>query len=292
VEGAGLVFFDLRDSGECYEDVAERVVLYAKRSYRRAECPGEPRKFVPFGVNYSVYPSRATVHALVRAVRQLDGSRLAAKRALAALLGLAPSMGSWLALPTLESLIAFPDESAAPQAIFLANAWPPEHVIGGIGVADLNDSRAACIRALRRAFGPRFLGGFTRTPYALQHYPDCVVGPEVNTERRHYLQRLKAYPVCIATTGLFFSIGWKFAEYLGLAKAIACEPLHYELPGPIAPGENYLEFRTADECVTRVAKLLDDRDARLGMMSRNAEYFAEFGRPDAAVGRALHAALS
>jgi hypothetical protein len=95
----------------------------------------------------------------------------------------------------------------------------------------MNDLRAGCIRALRRRFGRQFLGGFQRSDYACKHYPDCVVDASVSTLRRDYLKCLKSYCIGIATTGLYDSIGWKFAEYAALSKAIVSEPLRFELPG-------------------------------------------------------------
>jgi hypothetical protein len=158
-------------------------------------------------------------------------------------------------------------------------------------VEGLNDTRAGCIRLLRKRFGERFLGGLARSANALKRYPDCVVDEGISTRRRDYLARLRGYSICVATTGLCDSIGWKFAEYLAFGKAIVCEPMKFELPGPMAAGRNFLEFTTPEGCASAVGELLEDSAARERMMADNAAYFAEFGAPDAVVARALHAAL-
>jgi hypothetical protein len=293
IEGAGLAFFDVRDGGHSYGELADRVTIYAKRSYRRGAYPS-PEKFVPMGLNYAVHPDRTTGHELLRSFRQLDRSGLAAKRLAMSLARLHPSLGGLLDVPTVATLSCPVDRELAPRAIFLARTWDPLEVAGAPpeAVRDLNESRAACIRELRRRFGAKFFGGFSRSGHALQHYPDCVVAPEVGTRRHDYVKRLKSYSVCVATTGLFDSIGWKFAEYVALSRAIVTEPMSFELPGPMAAGGNYLEFRSAEECGDKVAALFDDRELAWRMMEKNRRYYLEYGSPDAVVGRVLYAALA
>jgi hypothetical protein len=291
VEGVGLVFFDVRDSGAYFPEIVDRVALYAKRSFRSGEYAPRPDKFVPLGLNYSVYLDRTCPAELMRSLRHLDGSGFSIKRVLISLLRSLPAAGAALGVPTVSSLSSSVDGELPPKAIFLARTWEPAGPEDA-GFEALNETRAACIRALREAFGPRFLGGFSRSEHACRRYPDCVVDPGLSTRRRDYLRRLKSYPVCVATTGLYGSIGWKFAEYVALSKAIVSEPLEFEPPGPMAPGENYLPFSTADACVAAVGRLLEDRDLRARMMARNRGYYLEHGAPDALVGRVLHAALA
>jgi hypothetical protein len=295
IEGVGLVFFDVRDGANSYGELAGRVALYAKRSYRRGAYPG-PEKFVPMGLNYAVHPDRTLSHELARSFRQLGRSGLAAKRLAISLARLHPSVGRLLDVPTVSTLSAPVERDLAPRAIFLARTWDPGEIATSPAEAEfvrgLNESRAACIRALRGRFGAQFFGGFSRSAHALRHYADCVVAAEVSTSRHDYVKRLKSYPVCVATTGLFESIGWKFAEYVALSRAIVTEPMSFELPGPIAAGENYLEFRSAEECGDRIAALFEDHGLALRMMERNRRYYVEYGAPDAVVGRVLHAAIT
>jgi hypothetical protein len=283
------VFFDVRDSENYWADIAAEVDVYAKRSFR----PGMPGKIIPLGLNYAVSLDRTTWPELARSLAQLERASLSWKRLAMALARMVPGASAAFGLPTVGSMSALPDPDAEPQVIFLARPWRPEDVGGRPEVVGpLNDMRAECIRALRREFGARFCGGFPRSAQALEEYPDCVVDAGVSTRRSDYLRRLRAYPICVATTGLYGSIGWKFAEYVALSKAIVSEPLQYGLPGPIAAGENFLEFRTPDECVAAVGALMRDREARLRMMQANRRYHLEYGTPQAIVGRVLHAALA
>jgi hypothetical protein len=293
VEGTRLVFFDVRDGGGFREDILDAVALYAKRSFHRGVRGPSARKTVPLGVNYPVYHDRSTALELAKALRQLDRSRCAVKRVAYALARTVPALGRKLDLPTAGSLAARRERTEPPRAIFLARTWAAEELPGLSPeiIEGLNDTRAGCIRLLRKRFGERFLGGLARSANALKRYPDCVVDEGISTRRRDYLARLRDYSICIATTGLFDSTGWKFAEYLAFGKAIVCEPMKFELPGPIAAGRNFLEFTTPEGCAARVGELLENRDARARMMADNAAYFAEFGAPGAVVARVLHAAL-
>ena len=293
IDGAGLVFFDVRDGGGYRREILDEVAIYAKRSFHRAVPGPNARRAVPLGVNYPVYLDRATALELVKALRQLDKSKRAVRRFCYSLARLVPSLGRALDLPIVGSLAAPLDRPVPARAIFLARTWDPGEVPGlrRRDVEGLNDTRAECIRLLRKRFGERFFGGLARSAHALARYPDCVVDARTSTRRRDYLARLRDYSICVATTGLSDSIGWKFAEYLAFGKAIVCEPMKFELPGPIAAGRTFLEFTTPEGCAARVGELLEDGEARERMMADNAAYFAEFGAPDAVVARALHAAL-
>lgn len=292
IEGVGLVFFDVRDGANYYPHILERLVLYAKRSFRRSLYAEQPEKFVALGLNYSIYLDRTSALEFARAVHQLDGTALTAKRLLISLARVVPGIGRLLGVPTVASLSCLADAGVPAKAIFLARTWDPAEVASHpAAIIALNDFRAACIRTLRRHFGGRFCGGFARSRHALRNYPDCVVEKSFRTRRRDYLRGLRSYPVCVATTGLYDSIGWKFAEYMALAKAIVSEPIRFELPGPVAAGANYLEFTTAESCAAKVAALFDDVDARARMMERNLRYYLEYGTPQALLARVIHAAL-
>jgi hypothetical protein len=293
IDGAGLVFFDVRDGGSYRREILDEVAVYAKRSFHRGAPGPNAGRAVPLGVNYPVYLDRATSLEVVKALRQLDKSKRSVRRFCYSLARLVPSLGRALDLPVVGSLAAAPERSVPPRAIFLARSWDPAELPGLArrDIDELNDMRAGCIRLLRKRFGERFFGGLARSPYALARYPDCVVEPDTSTRRRDYLARLRGYSICVATTGLSDSIGWKFAEYLAFGKAIVCEPMKFELPGPMAAGRNFLEFTTPEGCAEGVGELLEDRKARERMMADNAAYFAEFGAPDAVVARVLYAAL-
>ncbi len=92
-------------------------------------------------------------------------------------------------------------------------------------VRSLNVGRAGCVRALRGAFGSAFFGGLVRDEFALRHYPDCVLPSDETSGKRQYLEILREHPICVTSTGLNGSNGWRLGEYVALSKAIVTEPL-------------------------------------------------------------------
>jgi hypothetical protein len=293
LEGAGLVYFDVHDGANFDAALLQRVSLYAKRAYRSSVHGPAGARLVPLGLNYAAYTDYTGLLELARTLKQLELDGAGGKRLAIALVRLVPRLGGALGLPTAHALSHPPPAREPPRAIFLARTWDPKEVppLPEAAVREMNDLRAGCIRLLRERLGGRFLGGFERSAYALEHYRDCVVEESLSTRRRHYLRRLRSYAVCVTTNGLWDSIGWKFAEYLALGKAIVCEPMKFEVPGPLAPGRNFLEFSTPEDCTARVAGLLEGREARERMMANNAAYFREYASPDAVVARVLYRVL-
>ena len=293
LEGAGLVFFDVRDGGNYRADIIDAVLVYAKRAFLPSPNPEHRKKLLPLGLNYSVYHDRTTALELVKSIRHCHLPPQGAKRLAISLLRIFPSIARSLRVPTVDALTAPAEPERSARAIFAARTWVPTEVppLPPQAVVKMNDFRADCIRELRGRLGARVVAGFAHSEHAREHYPDCLLDAEFSSRRRDYLRNLRAYSVCVSTAGLWDSTGWKFAEYVALGRAIVSEPIRFRLPGPMAAGENYLEFTTAQQCASRVIGLLEDEDARSSMMQRNARYFAQYGTPGAVVARALHAAL-
>ncbi len=84
-------------------------------------------------------------------------------------------------------------------------------------VAELNQSRLSLVRALKENLGENFTGGIMEDAYSKQVCPDVVVPIEICT-RENYLQLMKKADICIATTGLYGSIGAKLPEYLAAVR--------------------------------------------------------------------------
>jgi hypothetical protein len=293
VEDAGLVFFDVRDGGNYRVDIMDAVDVYAKRAFLPSPNPDHSEKLIPLGLNYSVYHDRTTGLELAKSIRQSPLSPAGAKRLAISLLRIFPSIGRSLGVPTVGALSAPVAAEPPARAIFAARTWVPTEVppLPTQAVVKMNDFRADCIRELRKRLGSRVVAGFAHSEHARERYADCLLDPQFSSRRRDYLRNLRAYSVCVSTAGLWDSTGWKFAEYVALGRAIVSEPIRFGLPGPMSPGENYLEFTTPEQCASRVLELLEDDGARSSMMTKNARYFAEYGSPEAVVARVLHAAL-
>ena len=96
--------------------------------------------------------------------------------------------------------------------------------------------------------------------------------------------------ICIGSTGLWDSIGWKTGEYVAAARAVVNERFVYEVPGGFREGVNYLGYASAEECVAQVDLLMRCPDAVQRMKEANAAYYREWLRPDALVGQVLRQA--
>ena len=184
----------------------------------------------------------------------------------------------------LWSLPLIKDDFFYPKSIlFLTRPWDPdEKKLPDDLIQErhkLNEFRANCIRACKKEYGSNFIGGFTDSSYARAKYPDLVV-PKLLTGKSNYIKIMREASICIATTGLHDSIGWKFGEYVSHSKAILSEPLKYELPGDFSDPENYLTFNSVDSLLSKINDLKSDQKKIVDMMQRNHAYYHGWVRPD------------
>ena len=198
--------------------------------------------------------------------------------------------------PLVDTYEVTPHFVAEPTAIFYARVWNPAgETLGESVSADvsehrsmLNEMRAECVRQLNAEFGPRFSGGLEPTAYALAH-PDysSLVKDRTKTSKKAYLEQMHRTDVCVGSLGLGDANGWKMGEYVAASRAIVNERMRYLVPGDFAPGRNYQEFTTADECVEQVGRLLNNPEAVHQMKCENQHYYREYLRPDKLVLRSL-----
>jgi hypothetical protein len=106
------------------------------------------------------------------------------------------------------------------------------------------------------------------------------------------MKLLKRFPICIATTGIHGSIGWKIAEYVSYSKAIVTERLNYRVPGNFEKELNYLEFVSPEDCVESAVRLFQDYKLRCQLMINNYRYYQSYLRPDSLVMNTLAIAIS
>ena len=74
---------------------------------------------------------------------------------------------------------------------------------------------------------------------------------------------------------------------MAAAKAIVHEEMCYSVTGDFREGVNYLSFRTPQECVEAVAKLVDNPERLQTMKRANAAYYRQYLRPDMLVRNTL-----
>lgn len=277
------LYYDNHDSQYFYQPALEKADFYFKRSYIKkfAQESKEFAKIHPLGLLLRVVADRPDRWALERLRLPIEKYDL--PLLLSSLLNLdriSPRLGM---IPRAETFGRYPDFQAPLRVIFQVRAWEPEKARSNEMAEDranVNEMRAGCIRALRKNFGERFIGGFRITPFTVAKYPDCLI--ESNTFYRldQYYKLLKEIPISIANNGLQYSVGMKMSEYVAFSKAIVSEATQASFPGDFTEGKNYLSFQTPDECIEAVTRLFEQREFRQEMMLRNFAYYQTNLRPD------------
>ena len=171
------------------------------------------------------------------------------------------------------------------RILFLTRLWDPDECVTEAGRAErvrINSDRIQIIRALREKYGSLAVTGLSDTPLSRKLAPELIMNGSY-TKRANYLKLLHSSDICIASTGLHGSIGWKTGEYVAAAKAIVTEPFVYSVTGDFENGKNCLTYGSPEECLEAVERLISDPDALYRMKAENESYYKEFLSPDALV---------
>ncbi len=293
VDGSIKVVYDVLDRPDIDAELLAGADIYFKRSFLPsliATKGSDATKVHPLGLNYEVFsnsidPSRALRNfRMRRGIRRITG--------LFQPLKLSPGF-----VPRQEYLESSPTIDLPPKVLFLTRAWSPDEApnpdLSKRQERDaINDMRANCIARLRAHFGDRVLAGFSHTEFAARAFPSLLVDDPRVTEKERYLAAVREHAVCVTTTGLHGSIGWKLGEYVALSRAVVSEPLNYSLPGAFVPNRNYLEFDSAEACVAVTDELMSNDALRASLMLNNFDYYRDFVRPDRLVLNSLLTAIA
>lgn len=295
IDGGPTIIYDTSDSYRFFEnDDTGYYDFYFKRMLRIDDVNLVLGNTFPLGLNVPVFSRHDfALQRIAWSWNSLD----AIKRAILYVppLSIMLNAQSGLHDSSIKKLEQPPEVEPNPRVIFMTQAWNPSNVKSKQKKDErimINEMRAACIKSLRKQFGKRFLGGFYINEFSRKHYKECLVTDNEMTLKSNYLRVLKDFSVGIATMGLDGSVGWKFAEYVTNSKAIISEKFDCLLPGDFEENKNYLSFVSADECVERVAELIDDRERIYQMMVHNHAYYHAFLRPDRLVWNTLQIAMA
>lgn len=280
LNGKISIVYDTHDWNWIDEEILGEADFYFKRSYDEQFVSQlkDGNKVFPLGLNYQVTSRKTDVFQIERAKFYSGKDRVKA-----IIKGLRIGKGETEQLGKMES---YPPLDLSPKVLFMARAWDTnliENKKRKDAVEQINETRAESIRRLRKEFGTGFFGGLAHEEYAVKHFKDCLLPDGNFANKRNYLEILKDFPVCVATTGLNNSIGWKLGEYVAFSKAIVTEPLHFGVTGDFKNESNYLEFTDSEEIVNAVTRLFEDGDLRRAMMVNNYRYYHSFLRPDSLI---------
>ncbi len=278
---------DVHDSWEIDLAAYDHADVYFKRSYDPSRLP--PQAFPrlrPLGLIHDVRQDGLDLRELrriarleVQGVPRITTLLKTTLASLASVFDLGPR-------PTRSLLRADPAPALEPRVLFMVGLWdpgavPPDRHDKIAEFEAINEMRVSCIRSLRRELGKHFTGGVMHSEFARRRYPDVLLDDPRAALKRSYIGRVRQHPICIATTGLHGSNGWKLAEYVALSRAIVAEPLRYGIPGQFGEPGHYLGFHTVDECTEQVHRLMCDAELRQAQMQANHQYYNQYMRPDA-----------
>jgi len=271
-----------------FSKLTEDVDYYFKRSYKSSlqkhVHPG--CSYLPLGLNYNVIPDRK----LVRNSISYTLGRLADPKQV-----YRDIINYKVEHITASDYEYKPLLNQHDKILFFTRLWEFEKYddspIFQAQIEEINHSRITSIRACKEAFGDRFIGGVYDDPTSHKYAPDLIV-PSEYTNKLNFLDEVKKSNICISTTGLHQSIGWKMGEYVAASRAIISEPLHFELPGDFKDGENFLSFNDNDELVSQIDNLLSDRSKIKNMMDSNHNYYRQYVKPDSMILKSLQKILS
>lgn len=286
VDGAGSALLDIHDSWEIDAGALVRHDLYFKRSFRTdllLMAGGE--RIRTLGLLSDVRSDGLDQYELQRLVAALDATPA---RVRAMLRWLSSSVSARFGAgnrPNWSRMHAPPRHDQPPRVLLMARLWNPDDLPQDERDKReerqrINQMRVDCIRALRKAFGAQFYGGLLPDEFARRLAPDAILESGCQAAPQEFIRRVREHPVCVTSVGLHGSNGFRLAELVALSRAIVTEPLRYRVPGDFAPGANYLEYTTPDECVAQVARLFDRPGERQALMERNWAYYQQWLRPD------------
>lgn len=275
------VCYDTHDWNWIDEEILRETDFYFKRSYDEKFISQlkEKEKVFPLGLNYQVSSRERDVFEIERAA--FYGGKDKIKAFVKGLY-----KGEKGEAERLGNMESYPKFDLPPKVLFMARAWDTNLIEAKAqreAVEKLNETRAECVRSLRKEFGKNFFGGLAHEDYAIRNFKDCLLPDGNLSNKRKYLEILKDFPICVTTAGLNGSNGWKLGEYAAFSKAIVTEPLHFQVTGDFAKEKNYLEFTAPEELVESVTRLFEDKNLRLAMMTNNYRYYQSYVKPDALI---------
>jgi len=251
--------------------------FYFKRSYNSTfhDKISDFTKVLPFGFNYPINLKHTLKHRIIKEFKELIDYPVFHKYFNFNTHSIEPKEFEHLPIPNVENKI-----------IFYVRLWDPSGQSEKLESKEIKEerelinlTRVNCIKACKKEFGELFSGGVQDISFSRKYCPELIV-PRYVTNRRTYLKAVSESNICVATTGLHGSTGWKFGEYIAASRAIITEPLNFEVPGNFSEDKNYLKFTNENELVKNISCLIQNPSKLKEMMFENFCYYNSYLRPD------------
>ena len=186
--------------------------------------------------------------------------------------GFLKSDPSFLTSASFENL---PIKNTDNKILFLTRIWDPWETGQNYNKElreKISEERIGYIDLCKKEFGKRFTGGLIQTEYSEKIAKNYLINQDI-TGKENYLKLVKEHNICVATTGLHNSVGWKMGEYIAASRAIVSEPLYYQSPGNFTEDNNYLEFNNKERLLEKIEYLLTNPNKIQNLMDANYSYY-------------------
>lgn len=245
----------------------DKIDFYFKRSFSVEEnyryfMDKNLNKIYPYGFNYYISDKRIPISL-----------KSSFKRKMIYFYHLINGIEDDFSIPKKEDFICSPIENiSTPKIVFCTRLWDEYNIYEKKVLDSINDTRIEIIKLLKKKYGKDFFGGVQNSELARKKCKEIIL-PSGIYKRSNYLEIMKNADICIGSTGLHNSIGWKTGEYVAAAKAIVNEKFNYLVPGNFEENKNYLSYSSVSECIKEVDKLFNDIELIKKMSKNNYDYY-------------------
>jgi hypothetical protein len=258
------IAIELHDQSDVWNlPMLEWCDVYAKRNINPLHSIALQHKIIPYGLNYACHSRRSMAAALAAIAGTF--ARTSKARIL--------EIYRYLATPHWKFFEYRPEQAVDNTILFQTRVWEAHDAPGDEAI---NEQRVGLLRALKREFGSRVIGGVVPTPFARKAYPDLITSEACRQPQ--YIRWAKRPLIGIYFRGLFGSIAFKMAEYLAASKCIVSEPIDNELPAPL---DHISVYRSDTECLEACERLLSDRSRAQFQRQQSWEYYEAHVTPGA-----------
>ena len=153
----------------------------------------------------------------------------------------------------------------------------------------INNYRLKLIKALKKKFGKKFIGGMWSSKVNNRIDVNCK-SSFLNSEL--YLLLVKNAKLVISTNGFGNSLPWKMAEYLKLGKCIISQNIAHSLPHPLIDGYHIKIFDNIEQCINISNDLLNDKEKTFLIGNNAKSYYNEHINPKTVIKKCLNQSIN
>ena len=265
IEVEGLrIGIELSDHSDFWEQgLLEWCDVYAKRNINARHPSASQQKIIPFGLNWACHSRRSMAAVLAALAPTLPATSKSRLR----------EIYRYLVTPHWRAFEHDPSQPVDITILFQTRVWSAEEAPGESAI---NEQRVRLLRALKREFKHRVVGGVVPTPFARSYCPELIT--DLSCRQSRYIQWAKKPLIGIYFRGLFDSIAFKMAEYLAASKCIVSEPILNELPAPL---DFIRTYRSDEECLAACERILADPSLAQTQRQQSWDYYVKQVRPNA-----------